>query len=147
MTLKYPKPQKRRKKEDRISFKAALKRADSAFAKFIKARDGNICCTCGKHSKRIECGHFIPRGHMAIRFDERNSHSQCTRCNHYLGGDPVRYRKFMIEQYGMRVVEELEIKSQMSIHRKAEDLLWLEKHFKEKLNALNETMGVLRNDR
>lgn len=130
--MKFPKPTK---KTSRIRRSVALKRADDAFSAFIRNRDGNQCVTCGKHFKHIEAGHWIPRGHESVRYDERNVHSQCRRCNQYLGGNPVKYRKFMLDNYGKEVVEELELKSQVTVHRKTEDLLVIETHYKEKLHG------------
>ena len=41
------------------------------------------------------------------RWDERNAHGQCIRCNHFLGGNEAEYYRFMQRKYGQRVIDEL----------------------------------------
>jgi DNA repair exonuclease SbcCD ATPase subunit len=41
-------------------------------------------------------------------FDERNCHAQCYGCNVMKKGNMVKYYKFMLKQYGQKVIDELE---------------------------------------
>lgn len=79
------------------------------FSLYIRSRDSDnngicTCCTCGKKMfwSGVECqaGHFVPGRTNNILFDERIVHSQCSRCNEYLGGNHWEYRKFMKSKYG-----------------------------------------------
>jgi hypothetical protein len=104
-----PKPQKRDRKK-KISKKKKLlplpkliKKADIIFSKFIRSRDSiylnGKCCTCGQPGS--QAGHFIKRGHHSVRFNPKNVHLQCGRCNHFMGGNDSEYARFIINEYGI----------------------------------------------
>jgi len=94
---------------------AKLKRdLDKAFSRFIRLRacDGcnrGVCVTCGAivDYSEANAGHFIPRQHLAIRYDERNVHLQCVRCNKWMHGNLINYTLYMQNRYGQEVVDEL----------------------------------------
>ena len=87
---------------------------------YIRLRDSREdgygwCRTCGAvvFWKKADAGHFISRGlggGSGVYFDERNVNLQCKQCNAFKQGAPVEYRKFMLREYGLPVVEELEFK-------------------------------------
>ena len=91
-----------------------IRRLDQVFADYIKMRD-NIdgkyrCISCFKPVSRsqIQCGHYIPRKHLAARWDEANAHSQCIDCNCFKDGNLIEYRKNLIKKVGRLKVEQLE---------------------------------------
>jgi len=43
-----------------------------------------------------------------MRFHLLNCHAQCKKCNRDLGGNPVEYRKTIVQMYGEDRVQELE---------------------------------------
>ncbi|RKY08530.1 MAG: recombinase, partial [Planctomycetota bacterium] len=54
------------------------------FSQYIRLRDTQddgycYCCCCGlpRHWKRMDAGHFISRGHLYLRYNEKNVHAQC----------------------------------------------------------------------
>ena len=68
------------------------------------------CVTCRivKPWKELQAGHFIPRAQgNATYFDLRNIHSQCYRCNINLGGNGAEYYPYMLDKYGIEVINEL----------------------------------------
>ena len=68
------------------------------------------CVTCGltKPWKEMQAGHFIPRAQgNSTKWDLRNIHPQCYRCNINLGGNGAEYYPFMVKTYGEKVVTEL----------------------------------------
>lgn len=89
-------------------------------AKYIKLRDAvsrrdewGYCCSCAKiiQLRGNDAGHFIGKGHgggSGVYFDERNIHLQCHDCNGYQEGNKLEYRKYMVDRYGEKVIEELE---------------------------------------
>lgn len=88
------------------------------FSKYIRTRDclettGNLdvgrCFTCGAYKpiQELDAGHFIKSTHKMIKFDPRNVHSQCTKCNHFMGGNEGEYYPRMVKRYGQKVVDEL----------------------------------------
>ena len=68
------------------------------------------CVTCGRtyHWKQLQGGHFIPGRHNAILFDLRHIHPQCYACNVPMKGNPRKYDAYMRENYGEKVIKELE---------------------------------------
>jgi len=98
--------------------KNSLAKPDKWFSLYIRLRDadkeGNVtCCSCGKtfYWRDVDAGHFIPRQHRATRYNERNVHSQCRKCNRFDNGNPAGYALFLIEKYGSGVLEELKVAS------------------------------------
>ena len=107
------------------------------FSKYIKERDDNICFTCDKEvsGRSSHAGHFISRRYKKLKYDDRNVHCQCYRCNMYMSGNYPVYRARMIERYGEDLVKEFEaIAVKGEPHRLTKD--WYEdkiKHYR-KLN-------------
>lgn len=68
------------------------------------------CVTCGrrKHYKQMHAGHFIPGRHNAVLFDIRGIHPQCYGCNVVLGGNARKYDKWMKENMGQEVIDDLD---------------------------------------
>lgn len=58
----------------------------------------------------MQCGHFVPRQYLAVRYDERNCNCQCYACNMLYGGQAATYAIRLAQKYGMPTVEELEQK-------------------------------------
>ena len=61
----------------------------------------------------MDAGHFIGRGlggGSGVYFDERNIHAQSNLENAFLGGNPHEYEKFMLKNYGQKVIDELRLK-------------------------------------
>ena len=83
------------------------KEAQAAVNAYIRTRDAfKPCISCGarpeqKRGGTIDAGHYRSRGsanHM--RFHLLNIHAQCRRCNDFLGGNILEYRKGLIEKIG-----------------------------------------------
>jgi hypothetical protein len=91
------------------------KEAQTAVNKYIRFRDhGKPCVSCGcvsaqKRGGTMECGHYRSRGSAShLRFNLLNMWLQCARCNRYLSGNVVEYRKELINRIGVDRVELLE---------------------------------------
>jgi len=55
-------------------------------------------------------GHYFAAGsYPALRFNETNVNGQCLRCNNFLHGNLINYRKGLVRKYGEKKVLELEI--------------------------------------
>lgn len=54
--------------------------------------------------------HFIPRQHMATRFDEVNCHAGCIKCNYYNNGNIEEYTLHLKKDFGDDIVERLTLK-------------------------------------
>lgn len=83
------------------------------FTRYIKRRDNNICCTCGRRYEggAIGGGHYIAKGACSLEYyySEQNVHAQCTSCNLKLEGNRPAYRAFLLQRYGKKVLEDLEL--------------------------------------
>lgn len=89
-----------------------LKAVQREVNKYIRLRDkGRPCIACGSPWKpSFQASHFIPQGRSSfLRFDERNIHSGCIRCNLFVGGGNIHgYRPRLVEKIGEQEVEWLE---------------------------------------
>lgn len=93
-----------------------VKKAQTAFNAFIRARDaGKPCISCGAYlpgaqvGGGADCGHYRSVGSAPhMRFVEDNAAGQCKKCNQYLSGNHVEYRKGLIERIGLKRVEQIE---------------------------------------
>lgn len=137
-------------------------KASAAFSRYIRLRDAleycqgkgidtgqfarpediiGVCCTCGtvKQWFRMDAGHFKGRGlggGSGTYFDERNVHLQCKQCNGFQGGRVQDYEKFIIEKYGQRVLDELNIKHHVPGKMGTVELQILEQHYKDEYKKL-----------
>jgi hypothetical protein len=117
----------------------AKAKADKYFSQYIRMRDSYStimtanCCTCGKYTTQFDCGHFISRRFEATRYDEKNAHAQCLKCNRFENGNQFAHAQFIDEKYGKGTAESLMLKSKMACHRSKEDYEAIAKYFKEKL--------------
>lgn len=103
-----------------MNLKAKL---DRVFSEYIRLRDANLgngygeCISCGKviSWKDGDCGHFINRSHMALRFSEQNTALQCRKCNRFDEGNFEGFRKGLIKKYGEGIIDKLyEAKNQIN---------------------------------
>lgn len=80
---------------------------DSVFSKFIRQRDGR-CVTCtNPKGLPLTNGHLFSRVALSTRWNELNSHCQCTGCNLYHEHDAGRYTAWFLEKYGQAAYKEL----------------------------------------
>ena len=94
------------------------------------------CVTCGKvyHYKDLQAGHFIPQAQgNAVKWDFRNIHPQCYRCNINLGGNGAEYYPFMEEVYGKEVINELRALSNTTVKISREEHLEVIENLKQLL--------------
>ena len=89
------------------------KECQQVFNKFIRLRDwGQPCISCGAPhtgaANSFDAGHYRSVGSSPeVRFDPRNVHGQCKRCNRF-GFDSSAYRANLIAKIGVDQVEALE---------------------------------------
>jgi len=123
----------------------SLTTADTQFSKYIRLRDsvdGMVTCfICGRSIPINEAtaGHFIKRRHMATRFDERNVHGMCFRCNQEEEGNTevsdLHYIK-MRDRYSHVVIDELYFRSRQPFHMSKSDINEIAKTYREKIKEL-----------
>jgi hypothetical protein len=64
-------------------------------------------CTWIGHYKECDAGHFIRRGHHAVRWDLRNIRPQCVECNRSKNGQPKIFEEELREEIGDDEVDSL----------------------------------------
>ena len=85
-----------------------IRLATKPFNKFIRERDFAFgCISCGE--RVTQAGHYRSAGHHPhLRFNEQNVNGQCTRCNLFLRGNLIDYRKGLVKKIGILEVDGLE---------------------------------------
>ena len=111
------------------------KKLDKVFAEYVRARDGNVCYTCGQPGN--QAGHFFSRNHFSVRWDETNVHCQCVRCNLTLGGNVHAYIPKFVEQYGRQAYYDLQIKANTIAKHSNDWMLEQINYYTKKMEIIN----------
>ena len=102
------------KQKSIAKLKKELDRFYSLWIRNKDARDGlNKCYTCGQvlEVKKLQCGHYWSRKHLGTRWSDLNCHPQCVSCNMFKEGNKPAYTLALIRQYGVEVLDKLELKA------------------------------------
>lgn len=127
----------------RKDYKKLVAKLDDTFQMWIRYRDNWTCCCCKTHiapnsegaKAKMHAGHYVGRGCLALRWDEKNVHAQCATCNmqqNYYGVDP-RYTKMLIRKYGLDILEYLSEKKHLQVKYTPEELEEKIAYYKQKL--------------
>lgn len=118
-----------------------VKKAQIAFNAYIRARDaGKTCISCdtplGSEPNSYDAGHFRSVGSAPhMRYVEDQVHGQCKKCNRYLAGNVVEYRKRLIERIGKHRVEQIESDNTLRKYTK-EALIEIARYYREEARRL-----------
>jgi len=85
--------------------------AKKSFQHWIRLRDKyENCISCDGNEKDLwDGGHYFKAEIFSgLIFDERNVNKQCRRCNRFMNGNELQYRKGLLKRYGNEFVEQLE---------------------------------------
>ncbi len=117
------------------------KKADTLFSQYIRQKyadwKGDVSCyTCGKVApwKEMQCGHFIKRSNLSVRWDEENCRVQCAGCNVFKNGNYHEYTFRLLREIGEKGLKELEEKGRKMKQWRDADLVELIAVLKEKLD-------------
>jgi len=117
--------------------KLAKQKADKYFSEYIRNRDSvngiATCITCKKKTTQFDCGHFISRRFQTTRYDEKNAHAQCLKCNRFQNGNQYQHGTAIDEIYGDGTADELLQKSKMLCKRTKSDFEWIAKEYRDKV--------------
>ena len=85
-----------------------IAKAQTVFNAWVRNRDAALgCISCSAPVE--QAGHYLNTAHYgAFRFNELNVNGQCIRCNMYLHGNLIAYRKGLVRRYGGQKVTLLE---------------------------------------
>ena len=127
------------------STKSLKEKLDRVFSLYIRLRDSKEfdfnyfrCISCGRvlPFEQADCGHYIPRTNMALRFSEDNCHIQCRHCNRFKDGNILDYRQGLIRKIGEQRVELLEARKHESKKWSNWELERLIEYYEEEINKL-----------
>lgn len=125
------------------SYKTLKKKLDDTHSLWIRLKNANdegmvSCVTCPafKHYKEVDCGHFITRSRLSIRWDEKNTAVQCKKCNGFGNGEQYKFGQWIDRRYGEGTVKKLEALSHISIKLTRVDLQEMIEETEAKLMAL-----------
>lgn len=138
------------KKREKSERQKVIEKLDSVFSDFIRLRDSDnkgrvVCplCNAKMYRKYSQNMHFISRGVLKYRFDEKNCHAWCKRCNVFLNGNYIVYTRRMIENYGIELVDEMLVRKNEIYKIDTPDLEEMIKEYKEKVKILRESKSLL----
>jgi len=137
-----------RKRQDRRKALEATKplkywtdKAQVDFNRYIVARDGRACISCGTTKPDIQycAGHYrTRRAASQLRYNEDNVHTQCNNyCNLKNSGNITAYRPALIAKIGQERHDAL-INNQETKRWTKEECQEIERIYKAKLKALND---------
>lgn len=119
-----------------------IKEADTIFSRWLRFsssdKERNVACyTCGKVKEWTEqqCGHYIKRGNLFLRFDPRNCRVQCEWCNVYKDGNYAEFTK-RLEAERPGIVEYLLEESRLVYKPTREEIKAIIKEYTIKLKQL-----------
>lgn len=122
----------KRRKSNKTDRKYWIDQLDKVFSLYIRMRDSREfhyrnfrCISCGdvKDFEQMDCGHFIGRSCMALRWNEQNCSGECRFCNRMTSSHLLYYRKNLIIKLGTdaikgTIAESLEGKKRLDIIKK-----------------------------
>nr|DAI40363.1 MAG TPA: NinG recombination protein [Caudoviricetes sp.]DAS49640.1 MAG TPA: NinG recombination protein [Caudoviricetes sp.] len=125
------------------------KKLDKVFSAYIRLRDTMpsgffTCISCGqiKPFEQGDCGHYVNRQHMSLRFSEMNCNMQCRKCNRFDEGNIMGYRQGLVKKYGEQRVVMLEAHKRETRHWSDFELEAMIKHYTEEVKRLSSLKGI-----
>lgn len=123
------------------------KKAQATFNKYIRLRDfDKPCISCGKYEHELkhsgsggfwDCGHYRSVGSCPeLRFEPKNAHKQCKKCNQYLSGNHVEYRFGIAQRLTKSELAFIEGPHEPKRYR-VEDLKEVNEEFKREIKKLD----------
>ena len=116
--------------------------------KYSKIFNGVVFCqcyTCGKINpikQKTDNGHYIGRGHWAVRYDERNTRPQCKFCNRHREGMKFEFEQKLIQEIGQSEVDELKKLALTIVNYSTEDIRVIAKKYRIKVRTKEKDLGV-----
>lgn len=136
-----------RQKKERESLATLRNNIKNICHQYIRLRDkGKPCVSCGgEWTEDHQAGHwFKAELYSSIRYDERNIHNQCKKCNLFLNGNVERYTErvhLRIGNTGKAAVEKAAAKYKQDAFKwERSRLVAIRKYYQEKIKSLNKVL-------
>lgn len=130
MILRKPKDQKK------PSRKNLIKKADTAFATYIRSKSP-VCYFSGyihqENRDTEHCFHWVSRRYYATRWDELNATHSCSGCNLEMNYHPHKFIEVLIRREGVNRYLDLCERSKRQEKLYADDLVRIADEFTEKM--------------
>lgn len=126
-------------REQNKSLQELIGLAQIVFNKYIRERDkGRECISCLRpYRKDFQAGHFHnANNHWSIRFDEKNVHGQCRKCNETLSGNESEYRANITKRISEKDLEELDRVRNFNANFSRDELNEIISEYKRKMKLL-----------
>lgn len=126
-------------------YKALVLKLDRLFSQYIRLKDadkdGNVRCFVTEQLMpwtKIQCGHYIPRSHMATRWMEANCFPQSPSSNRYHEENTEPFRQALIRYEGESLVSYLEDMAKRIVKHSEADLKEMIAFYSEKVKQLKD---------
>lgn len=86
-----------------------INKLDKVVSLYVRMRDAREfhyryfrCISCGRilPVADADCGHYVGRAHMSLRFDTRNVNAECRFCNRFSSSHLIGYRQSLVLRLG-----------------------------------------------
>ena len=106
-----------------------MHQADTAFSKWVRARDGHRCQAQGavgiECKGHLQCCHIMGRGELVIRTDEDNAIAMCQAHHVFFGVRDAQWQNFIEDKYpGRRTLLRARVREHVASGEKAGKLYW-----------------------
>lgn len=132
------------KKKKEPNQRKLIKEVDALHSRLVRniyAKNGQCeCFTCGKLKpiSEMQCGHYISRSCMWLRFDMRNTFCQCVSCNIFKNGNYVVFTEKIIQRFGMNRLKNLLKEKDVIKKWTIKELEDLKEYYKQELKKYGE---------
>jgi hypothetical protein len=120
-----------------------LKPLDDIFSQYIRLRDADSngycrCISSGKIAfwKNVDCGHFINRKHISLRFSEINCNAQARDDNRFDEGNLEGYRRGLIKKHGPDIIDKLYAMKNQTLKLSEFEVKAMIQHYKREVSRL-----------
>ena len=93
-------------------------KTQKVFNTYIRLRDAEQpCISCGRF-KIEQASHYYSAGKYShLRFNEDNVHGSCLKCNYYLHGNLIPYRRSLQDKIGVERLQLLDGLAERRVHK------------------------------
>lgn len=119
------------------------------FSMYIRLRDSDEngfarCFTCGliMFWNKFDCGHGLGRQHLGIKYNEKNNHAQCGKCN-MDGGRQDVYKAKVNKIYGENTWDLLLLATKKVCRWTSFEIGALTTHYKQEVARLKKIKGLI----
>ena len=117
-----------------------ITKLDRVFSEYIRQRDSDEngygrCIACGKvvHWKNADCGHYINRRFLALRYSEINCNLQCRSCNRFSEGNLAEYGLALQKKYGEDIIKKLIVMKNLPMKYTQYEIEKITEYYKQKI--------------